>query len=286
MHCSRGPLALGCDRQRSLFLHVAAGWETGLKGERNRPMRPLRKSNSKSGDARKRPRLTQAERRARSEQRILDATIRLIAERGTVATTLGEVGVAAGYSRGLAAHLFGSKENLLIRAAQAIMTNRRAMGLFAIDPEGGFAAFLDAGRQWFPIAAREPENVRALLVLTSEALVRHAAKNFRARAAAVAALDSETRRHIRRFLEAGIARGEVRRDIDLDSQALLIVSTLRGMMSQWLVSPADIDLEQSGTYWLAELKRSLSPARADTKRTAAPAGRRPSRTRAAFQNLP
>ncbi len=243
-------------------------------------MKPLRQSKATTSAAPKRPRRTQAERRARSEQRILDATIRLIAERGTVATTLGQVGVAAGYSRGLPAHLFGTKENLLIRAGQAIMASRRAMGLFAIDPEGGFAAFLDAGRQWFPIAAREPENVRALLVLTSEALVRHAAKNFRARAAAVAALDSETRRHIRRFLEAGIARGEIRRDIDLDIQAVLIVSTLRGMMSQWLVSPGSIDLENSGTYWLAELKRSLSPARADTRRTAAPPGRRPSRARA------
>ena len=230
-------------------------------------MRPMRKSNPKAGDARNRPRITQAERRARSEQRILDATIRLIAERGTVATTLGEVGEAAGYSRGLAAHLFGTKENLLIRAAQAIMTTRRAMGLFGVDPEGGFAAFLNAGKQWFPIAAREPENVRALLVLTSEALVGHAAKTFRTRAATIAALDSETRRHIRRLLEAGIARGEVRRDLDLDIQAVLILSALRGIMSQWLVSPASIDLVQTGKYWLAELKRALAPARADTGRT-------------------
>jgi len=249
-------------------------------------MRALRKSNSTSGAAAKRPRRTQAERRARSERRILDATIRLIAERGTVATTLGDVGVAAGYSRGLAAHLFGTKENLLIRAAQAIMTTPRARGLLGVDPEGGFAAFLNAAQQWFPIAAREPESLRALLVLTSEALVRHATKNFRARTAAIAALDSESRRHIRCLLETGIARGEVRRDIDLDSHALLILSTLRGMMSQWLVSPGSIDLEQSGTYWLAELKRSLSPARADTRRTAAPAGRRPRRARAASQRLP
>ncbi|MFN8625812.1 MAG: TetR family transcriptional regulator [Candidatus Binatia bacterium] len=244
-------------------------------------MKPLHHSKATTSAAPKRPRRTQAERRARSEQRILDATIRRIAERGTVATTLGEVGIAAGYSRGLAAHLFGTKENLLIRAAQAIMTTPRARGLFGIDPEGGFAAFLNAAQEWFPTAAREPERLRALLVLTSEALVRHATKNFRARAAAVAALDRESRRHIRRLLEAGIARGEVRRDIDLDSQALLIVSTLRGMMSQWLVSPASIDLERSGTYWLAELKRSLAPARADSKRRAARVGRRPSRARAA-----
>jgi AcrR family transcriptional regulator len=188
------------------------------------------------------------------------------------------VGVAAGYSRGLAAHLFGTKENLLIRAAQAIMTTPRARGLFGIDPEGGFAAFLNAAHQWFPIAVRQPERLRALLVLTSEALVRHATKKFRARAATVTALDRDTRRHIRRLLEAGIARGEIRRDIDLDSQALLILSTLRGMMIQWLVAPGSIDLEQSGAYWLAELQRSLSPARADTKRPVAPARRRPSRT--------
>jgi AcrR family transcriptional regulator len=243
-------------------------------------MRPRRKSNSKAGDARNRPRITQTQRRARSEQRILDATIRLIAERGTVATTLGEVGEAAGYSRGLAAHLFGTKENLLIRAAQTIMGRPCAQGLFGVDPAGGFATFLNAGKQWFPLAAREPEEVRALLVLTSEAIVGHATKNFRARAATVAALDNETRQHIRRVLEAGVARGEVRSDIDLDIEAVLILSALRGITSQWLVSPASIDLEQTGKYWLAELKRALSPAPAHTRRAASLASRLPSRDRA------
>jgi AcrR family transcriptional regulator len=238
-------------------------------------MKPVRKSNSTVDHAGKPSRRTQAERRALSEQRILDAAIRLIGQRGTTATTLGDIGEAAGYSSGLPRHLFGTKENLIVRTAQAIMELRRAHGLFALDPSGGLAALLEAGAEWFSFAVREPEVVRALLVLRSEAIIGDAAKDFPARVATVQALDERTWQHIRHFLEAGIRSGDVRSDIDLDLQPVLILSALRGIFSQWLVSPAKIDLEQAGRYWLAELERALSPTRTDGRGPARRVGRRP-----------
>ena len=51
---------------------------------------------------------TQSDRRDTAEARILDAALRIVAERGTDGMTLAEVGEAAGYSRGLPAHYFGS----------------------------------------------------------------------------------------------------------------------------------------------------------------------------------
>jgi len=38
-----------------------------------------------------------------------DAAVALICERGAAATTLSDIGVLAGYSRGLASYRFGSK---------------------------------------------------------------------------------------------------------------------------------------------------------------------------------
>lgn len=57
-------------------------------------------------------RRTQSERTEISDQCMFDATIRLVVERGPAATSLKDVGVLAGYSRGLASNRFGSKDNL------------------------------------------------------------------------------------------------------------------------------------------------------------------------------
>jgi len=57
-------------------------------------------------------RLTQAERTEISDQRMFEATVELIVERGPAGTSLKDVGVLAGYSRGLAGHRFGSKDKL------------------------------------------------------------------------------------------------------------------------------------------------------------------------------
>src|SRR6201995_6192699 len=56
--------------------------------------------------------LTQLERSALSDARMADAAVALICERGAGATTLKDVGLRAGYSRGLASYRFGSKAGL------------------------------------------------------------------------------------------------------------------------------------------------------------------------------
>lgn len=77
-----------------------------------RRLQPGKKTGNKS------PRLTQAERTAISDGRMLDAAMALILERGTHNTTLREIGELAGYSRGLASNRFGSKDELFAELIQ------------------------------------------------------------------------------------------------------------------------------------------------------------------------
>ena len=58
-------------------------------------------------------RRTQAERRDESQRRLLEAAAALIQERGMAAATFENIGVRAGYSRGLATQHFGSKQGLI-----------------------------------------------------------------------------------------------------------------------------------------------------------------------------
>jgi AcrR family transcriptional regulator len=69
----------------------------------------MTKLNTVSGSS---GRLTQSERTEISDQRMFDATVKLIVMHGPAGTSLKEVGVLAGYSRGLASHRFGSKDKL------------------------------------------------------------------------------------------------------------------------------------------------------------------------------
>jgi AcrR family transcriptional regulator len=66
-------------------------------------------------------RRTQAERRAEAEERILAAAIRLVGEKGLGALTLADAGAAAGYSRALPAHYFGSRDGLVAALVDRVM---------------------------------------------------------------------------------------------------------------------------------------------------------------------
>jgi Bacterial regulatory proteins, tetR family len=74
-------------------------------------MRPRSKSGRK---------LTQGERRENAERRILDAATRLVADKGLDAFTLADVGEAAGFSSGLPAHYFKTKDGLLAAVVERI----------------------------------------------------------------------------------------------------------------------------------------------------------------------
>lgn len=75
---------------------------------------------------------TQPERHERTTAEVIEAATALIAERGSGGFTLAEVAAAAGYSRGIVTHHFGSRENLL----RAVMRNAQGFDM----PEGSATA--------------------------------------------------------------------------------------------------------------------------------------------------
>ena len=65
-------------------------------------------------------RRSQAARRGESDRRMLRAAERLIARHGVAGTSLADVGIAAGYSRGLPVERFGSKVGLIKAVLEAM----------------------------------------------------------------------------------------------------------------------------------------------------------------------
>lgn len=94
-----------------------------------------------------RPRRTQAERRASTRGRLLDATIECLGDLGYAHTTTPEIARRAGLSRGAQLHHFPTKAELVIAAVEHLFARRHQefRAAFAQLPAGAdrYAAAID-----------------------------------------------------------------------------------------------------------------------------------------------
>lgn len=201
---------------------------------------------------RKIERRTQAERRSEAERRLIRAAVDIVAAQGLERFTLAEVGEAAGYSRGLPAHYFGSKDGLVATLAEHIVGGF-GVGLGRIEKHAlGLERLIGIVSFYFDSAAKDPTTTRALFAVLGEAVTNNAVR------ARIANLNAHSAKAFEANLKAGIAAGHVRRSLNARAQATLILSGLRGAVAQWLIDPETIDLRALKNEFIASLKRNLA----------------------------
>ncbi|HKD66289.1 MAG TPA: TetR/AcrR family transcriptional regulator [Candidatus Binataceae bacterium] len=201
-------------------------------------------------------RLTQDERRERSESRMLAAAIDLFARQGSGRTTLVEIGKVAGYTHGLVGHRFGSKSGLvrrLIKNLQRDFTRRQLTGI--TERRTGLEALLEVVRSSLNLMAEGTTSarvIRALTVLAGEALgpVPEILGD-------VIGLNRNFKTVLRRLIEQGIEAGEIRKDVRPAEQATLILAILRGVEIQWCQDPNSLSLDSIINETITSLRRSL-----------------------------
>jgi len=181
----------------------------------------------------------------------------MIGQKGMVNMTFADVGEAAGCSRGLPAAIFGTKDNLIVQAAKSVMDSARARTLFAAAPSDGPAEMFDMIESWFEMGLNGVPEGRNLLVLLSGSLPSEAAAQFPEFHQAVQAIDHQARARFQAFLENGKARGELRGDVDIKVEPVLILGAIRGIFWQWLISPDDFDLIKIGQSFTNQLRQRL-----------------------------
>jgi AcrR family transcriptional regulator len=199
-------------------------------------------------------RLTQADRSALSERRTLEAAVALMGERGYEKTTLAAIGKAAGYSRGLATHHFGSKADLFARVIRWISDKSRRQLEPALQGRTGvdaLLAFADAHRRF---ADENPVMTRALYVLWFQSLISDSPM----RDAAIEDLLGH-RDRVRRIIEQGIAAGTVRADADPGAEAIQFCGALFGLGLQHLIDPTSFEVDDMSRRLNARLEAALRP---------------------------
>lgn len=197
-------------------------------------------------------RRTQQERSAESAERLLQAAIELIAEKGYERTTVAEIGERAGYSRSMVRARYGSKEALL-ETIFAGELDRRMLPAGDRDLRGlpWVLARVDHVRQ---LLDDEPELMRAFCVMTFEATVIDSLRHW------YAAWFEEYERQLAAELRGGQRDGSVRVDLNPDEEAAQFTLTGIGLIFRWTLGPSVYDLAAELRVWRDRLERAYAPA--------------------------
>jgi AcrR family transcriptional regulator len=177
------------------------------------------------------PRRTQAQRRATTEARLLDAAAELVAEGGVRAVTLAATGERAGYSRGIVTHQFGNRDGLLA-ALTADLQDRFTVPDAPARGLDRLLAFVDA---YLRALAAHPRRTRVFLVLWAESLISEPALR-----PAFAERDARFAATLAGDLRDAIEDGDVDAGIDVEPLALALVGQLRGLGLQ-LLAGAEVE---------------------------------------------
>jgi AcrR family transcriptional regulator len=196
-------------------------------------------------------RRTQQERTAESTQRLITAAIELIAEKGFARTSTAEISERAGYSRSMVQFRYGTKEALLETLLRDEYETR--LLLDTSTESTGLARILSQIDRLHDEALANPELMRGFFALCFESF------------GPVQSLSDWINDWLARYdqvtvaaLEAGVADGSVRPDIDPDAEAGAFVASGLGYAFRWMVSPATVDYPTLMRQWREQVRRHLA----------------------------
>jgi AcrR family transcriptional regulator len=159
----------------------------------------------------------------------------IIAGHGVHAVTAASVGEAAGYSRGIVNHQFGTRQGLLAVVAETVQSR------FDPNPDGrhGREHVLSLVGRYLSSLRSEPQNARVFLRLMTAAI----SGEEPGLQAVFAQRDEHFRQHVAEALADGKRDRSIRADIDPSATAAAIVGQLRGIALQLQLAPDFLELD-------------------------------------------
>jgi len=183
-----------------------------------------------------------------AERRVVEAAVQLIAERGSRAVSIADIGAAAGYSRAIVTHRFGSKEELLAAVVD------HAQQVFAIESQtGGLEELLAFVERYLRLLHDEAPVGQAFLLLWAEAVAGEPTLQplFVER-------DRSFRKVIADHVRQGIAEGSIRPDADPKGTASFVLAVLRGVGLHEMLDPRAASHRAVSQAAVETLRRGLA----------------------------
>jgi AcrR family transcriptional regulator len=175
---------------------------------------------------------------AERRRQIIDATVRVMGEKGRQEASIDEISRAAGVSRGLVSYHFGDKAALLAGVLE------RCREVFVDTVAVSVGPGLD------PVYRLRMVTRTAILMARKESLTYDVFLHFTASARTERALGDRLRELYRDFrrgianaIRDGQKNGAFRLDIDPEAAAAHHIGTIIGIAFQWLLDPDGFDLD-------------------------------------------
>lgn len=169
--------------------------------------------------------------------RILREATRLFAEHGYAATSVRELVEAAGCTKPALYYYFESKDALFIEALRSGTADIHALIEHTLRSEGSVRSQLASGLdQFLGFLDENPMIMRLLMRAELQPDEGQPAYDFES-------LREQNLTMIRQLLEAGVTRGEIRRDVDLGDAALALTGAIDQRIRLWLLGvnpPSDV----------------------------------------------
>jgi AcrR family transcriptional regulator len=195
-----------------------------------------------------RPRRTQATRRQESDRRMLRAAARLFAERGVSGTSLADVGVAAGYSRGLPVDRYGSKLGLITSLLDAMDGWFQTHLMQMLEGAAGMKAVRLRMEAHLASVERDAVSTAALYSIYTESLFVMSELQPH-----VAAVTGRWRDGLAADLREARRAGEIGRRVDCEGEARFLLAAMRGLVIQYLLDRSIDDFARSKAILLSRL---------------------------------
>jgi AcrR family transcriptional regulator len=201
------------------------------------------------GEARRR---TQVERRDEAERRMLEAAVRIVAVQGLDGLRLADVGIEAGYSRGLPAHHFGTKaafEEILLRFISSEFLRQMAE---LTRPEG-LTGLIELIRGYCDLSKDPLCSCVTNIVLSDRARGPNVSED-------IAKLRQSSFDEMERHINQGIKMGEIRDDVNPERLTFVLVAAINGLLQEWLTDHS-IYIQAASEELIGLIESGLRPRR-------------------------
>jgi TetR/AcrR family transcriptional regulator, transcriptional repressor of aconitase len=199
------------------------------------------------------PKTSAAAKEARQEQ-ILTAALRCFARRGYYATTIEDLVVETGLSRGALYLYFPSKEALYLALSDRWNCGLEEAVQRRVTPELSPGDILQLVIE--VTGSQVEAEADACLVLMEGWTLGHV----------LPALGEQVRRQqewarqaFEQLLLAGVASGEFRADLPISLSAQMLLATVEGLMVQWHLYPRTVTWQQVAEETVRGLRATLEP---------------------------
>ncbi|MPM24477.1 HTH-type transcriptional regulator SrpR [bioreactor metagenome] len=180
---------------------------------------------------------TQIERREEAISRMVDSAIELIANKGIQTVTMAEIGVHAGYSRGLPYQHFGTKEKIIEAILESVIERFNARRKHNNAPQPGLESIKSLVSTYLDREEADWTLSKAFIVIMAEAslpdskhrelVIQHNRKNLQ---------------FLKKHLRIARENREIQSTVPDEDLAVILMGTMRGIVLQTL-SDKEINLQ-------------------------------------------